>query len=362
MLCNDNKPAVAVGYAGDRKIAITAFAATAIRTDPPAIALYLIGHSWSAKPPHMPALPLPPKSWASLKAQCFKNRLLLSGAVCCRAQLLEPPSPGRHVVANVSLCNGQSTSTLERVDLTIGIRGGTRGSLDLTLAADVCTRGARSRDAAMTAAVCLGPVFSSPVHPQLQRLVWRRWLEHNRQNGIGRIFAYGLDDGALSAFSSEPDVIYSDWPRQWHRAVDLPLMGNASQTSRLTVSTFYTLQPLVLQKCFVEHGLSGEAEWLLSMDTDEFVRGEQPLLDLLSTHRQEADGVVRLCRGQVGMRLPWAGGNSRACRNAPLPRAGRNARIRTEPKLDAASALTWSSSHAPQLALVSMPSASPSFA
>lgn len=321
--CTDRPPTV--GRIASRSSHVFAVSAIAATGDATSAAIHIAAHSWPNKPPHLPVLALAPSRWLSNEVLCSSNNR------CCTAALQDPRSPGKHAVIIVSqspACHSPPPpppkGLWNKVNLTIGIVASGSATLKITLAdINVCYRRSEVRQPTATG-VCLGPIFQSPARAGQQQHVWARWMEHAQRIGIHRVFAYGIDAAARQAFGSSSsqlvpsglDVTYSDWPRAWHESVGLPLTGNASQTARLSVSTLYVTQPLVLQKCFIDH--AHEVEWLVSMDTDEFFQAAMPLhlptyLRSQSSAAQHAavsgggggGGVVSLCRGQAFRNGSW---------------------------------------------------------
>ena len=293
-------PIVDTFVSNSHVFALTAMAASTSRGG--AIA-HVALHSWPVAPPHLPVVALAPSRLASV-VRCSAHDS------CCTAELRDAHSPGKHAVVFVSQshdCASPSARPLHEVNLTFAMHPGSA-----TLEVTFCRKQPGDpRPATNGVGVCLGPLFRSPARAEQQQLLWDRWTEHAKRIGIDRIYAYGLDGTAHKYFGMSAgisNVAYSDWPRAWHERVGLPLVGDASQTARLSVSTWYATQPLVLQKCFAER--AHEVEWLLSMDTDEFFQGVTPLPvylhEVALSQSGSGSGLVTLCRGQAFRNGSWA--------------------------------------------------------
>ena len=307
--CATTPPIIDTFISDSHVFAVTAIAASARRGG---ATVHVALHSWPLEPPHLPVAALAPSRLSS-DVQCSCR------GSCCTAELRDPRSPGKHAVILVSQSHDcESPRPLHKVNLTFGIRPHGSATLEVALCSTKPSEQDITADSGV--GVCLGPLFRSPARADQQQLVWSRWMEHAQRVGIDRIFAYGLDSTAHRTFGTWAgglDVVYNDWPRVWHQRVGLPLIGDASQTARLSVSTWYATQPLVLQKCYVEH--AHEVEWLMSMDTDEFFQGAELLPVFLrgELYRSRCvslrgelvcssgSGVVTLCRGQAFRNSSW---------------------------------------------------------
>ena len=318
---DDRTPIVATAMAANHTYAGTI--ATAHLAVDGTVLLYAFFHRWPSQPPHMPVLALQPSHCRHVMATCRSEN---GNNTCCTATLSDPSSPGRHAVIDVKRCIPRPHETsamvkqdhlsdlITEVDLTFSIQAGADAvRLKLVLQAIICTPPlSRARFASplpSRVGVCLGPVFRSQMQPKQQRLLWQKWVGHTLASGASQIFAYGIDDHARQFFSehasSGDSLFYSDWPRRWHELSGLPLLGNASQSSRFSLSTYYVSQALVLQRCFIEHGRS--VGWLISMDTDEFWRGDALERFLLAQLAMQPNvGVVSLCRGHCFANGTWA--------------------------------------------------------
>jgi hypothetical protein len=311
-LCGD----FAVGTNSDESVhvAVTIFAAQRNSTS---VFFHCVAHQRRKHSPFLPAETIAPEFWSTPSVFCHSR----TGAkVCCQVAVVNPSSPGRHMVIGVHSCKGHAASSLGAiafVNASFAVQargfGGRRYMHELPVVAELCERQPSAESTkASVASICLGPIFGGSIGTdqgssrsnssgrsflsRQRRRVWETWLDHNRRNGIDRTYAYGLDGDATQFFSSRPDVVFSQFPAAWHERAQFPLVGDASLTARLSVSNYYLTQGMTLQKCFVDHG--AETEWLLSIDTDEFWRGP-PLGAHLTAASSQGKKVLSLCRGQV---------------------------------------------------------------
>ena len=146
--------AVATSSADEIHTAITFFA---VRREELAVHLFAMAHQRPDRPPYLPGEALPPAFWSTSSTRCHSQ----SGLACCTASLVDPSSPGQHVVLSVRACDGASAESLVLINATFALRprghGGRRETRHLSVSARLCAPPPPPPRA--FASVCLGPVF-----------------------------------------------------------------------------------------------------------------------------------------------------------------------------------------------------------
>lgn len=295
-------------------VAVTFFASQRTKAG---LYLYAAAHQRPVLSPFMPAELITPGFWT--QGAAF-NCSIGNDPACCEFAFV---SHSFHVAFHVWGCGSTKLEDITSVRATfaamVRLRGpdaGPRKRVFVPVDASICqsadTDGVQSKVG--FASVCLGPVFGVSTAAQSRNFthlkrqqdrVWQTWLAHNAQNGVDRVYAYGLDDAAgffaekvQSTISSS--IVYSDFPRAWHVRAAFPVQGDPSRTGRQTVSSYYLTQSMVLQKCFVEH--RAKQHWLISMDTDEFWRAGRTTLRAHlqgAQQREDEKTQVPFCRGHL---------------------------------------------------------------